>query len=124
MPDYGLPAGVPGLPVGSTGQPPTAPPLGPRADPAPAPPATPPGLAPPTPDAPATGFGAVMQGLKDFFTGNTTVGDYKGGGAPKKSTDGSRDLGQTAGQQQHSADEAAAKQSTDPKPKSWWSDMF
>ena len=117
-------AAVPGLPIGSTGQTPAAPPLGPRAEAAPAPPAAPSPLAPSTPDAPATGFGAFVQGVKDFFTGNTTVGDYKGGGTLTRSTDASRDLDQTAGQKQHSADEQAAKQSTDPAPTSWWTGMF
>jgi hypothetical protein len=120
----GLPPGVPGLPVGSTGQTPAAPAPGPRAQPAPAPPPAPGPMPTNTPGAAPTGVGAVFQGIKDFFTGNTTVGDYKGGGTVKTSTDSTGDPGKTGGEQRHDADEKAAAQSTDPKPKSWWEGMF
>jgi hypothetical protein len=108
----GLPPGVPGLPTGSTGQPATAP-VGPRADPQPIPDFTPPPLQAPIPGAPSSPY---VQLAKDLATGAAQVGDYKGGVAPKGSTDGSRDLGQTAGQQQHNADQAAAAQPTPNSP--------
>jgi hypothetical protein len=120
----GMPAGAPGLPVGSTGQTPTPAPAGPRADAAPAPPGEAPGLAPPTPNAPPGLLGTAFNTVKDFFTGNTTVGDYKGGGAPKLSTDASRDADQTAGQKQQAADKIANQGNTSPPPPSWWKDMF
>jgi hypothetical protein len=115
---------VPGLPIGSTGQTPTPAPLGPRAEPAPAPPGQPPGLAPPIPDAPPGFLGKAFGAVKDFFTGNTTVGDYKGGGAPKLSTDASKDLDQTEGQKRQAADATANQGSTAPKPPSIFDGLF